>query len=192
MSPKDTAYDPIADADTPQEEVSTSGTQSNTPSSVNPAEWPRRVGELTFHTPAELEEYVKKLRETVKTEAAFLKGKKPKAVSQKTKSHQAMADFINANMPEDLKAILVEVKEDFPLRLRWYPELGQVGVPVTKQPTRSSNGTGGGAQPLIVDETEYPSAKKARDTLHPDMKEKSQNRETIIKYLRGQKHAVEG
>ena len=165
-------------------------TETETSEETQPVvvEYPRTIGDKVFQTPQELEEYSKQLNDLNKEVKAIVKASKPgRPVSQKKVISTAVADFLNEDMSDDLRLALMKIEGDFILRLNIKD--GVFAMPVAATRAEGSGGNRGGRK-VNVDGTEYPSAKNARDTLHPDMKDKQQNFKTIVKYLEGKEHTV--
>ena len=152
-------------------------------------EFPKQFGDMIFQTPDELAKYTAGLKDQLKEMNPIVKATKPgRPVSDKKVTSEAVASFLNASDDKSLKEALGKITDDFVLRLNLKD--GVFSIPTVA--TRTSNGGGGnrGGRAIDVDGIVYTSAKSARDKLHPDMKDKSQNYEAIAKYLEGQSHTV--
>jgi len=150
--------------------------------------FPQTIGDITFQTPEELAEYAAKLDKQLKEMKPIVKATKPgRPASQKKQVSEAVAKFLNSEMDDELQAAIANVEDNFVLRLNL--SNGTFSLPVSAPRAEGSGGNRGG-RAISVDEKDYPSAKNARDTLHPDMKDKSQNYAAIVKYLEAQGHTV--
>ena len=151
-------------------------------------DFPKTIGDRTFQTPAELAEYAASLSAQLKEVNPIVKATKPgRPVSQKKAISNAVAGFLNDTMSDELQSALEKVEGDFILRLSLKD--GVFSMPVSAPRAEGSGGNRGGRS-VNVDGVDYPSAKNARDTLHPDMKDKSQNLQAVVKYLENQGHTV--
>ena len=151
-------------------------------------DFPKTIGDRTFQTPAELAEYAASLSAQLKEVNPIVKATKPgRPVSLKKQVTTAVCTFINNNMDESLSDSIAALEEETIIRLTISD--GIVSIPVSPKRTEGSGGNRGG-RAVNVDGVDYPSAKNARDTLHPDMKEKSQNLQAVVKYLKNQGHEV--
>jgi len=151
-------------------------------------DFPKTVGDRTFQTPAELAEYASNLRNQLKEVGPIVKATKPgRPVSQKKQISTAVATFLNSEMTDELRVAIAKVEGDFILRLSMTD--GVFSMPVAATRGEGSGGNRGG-RAINVDGVDFPSAKNARDILHPDMKNKSQNYDAIVKYLENEKHKV--
>lgn len=154
------------------------------------SEFPRTIGGHVFQTPEELKKYSEEITAQQKEVKAILKeaGKVGRPVSVKRVTSEAIASVLNDNMSEELLEKLEALTEDTAIRITYNPT-----TQVFSFPTVKSGGGGGGSRggkTLNVDGVDYPSAKNARDTLHPDTKDKQQNRRAIIAYLKNEKHTI--
>ena len=169
------------------EETNIMATETAEKPEVN-IDFPKTIGDRTFQTPAELAEYAASLSAQLKEVNPIVKATKPgRPVSLKKQVTTAVCTFINNNMDDKLSASLAELDEETIIRLTIND--GVVSMPVAAKRTEGSGGNRGG-RAVNVDGVDYPSAKNARDTLHPDMKEKSQNLQAVVKYLENQGHEV--
>lgn len=153
-------------------------------------EFPREINGIVFQTPDELAEYAKTISELQKEVKNILKtsGKVGRPPSQKKVMAEAVSVILNENPSAVLNELLDKLTEDTPIRVMFDTTSQQFISPVVKTVTEGS-GTRGGKK-LSVDGTEYPSAKNARETLHPDTEGKAQNRAAIITFLKAQGHSV--
>jgi len=159
-----------------------------------PLTFPRMVGDREFQTPEELQEHVKQLKELAKAGTEILKkaGKTSKAPSQKKVLSEMVAAVLNENMTDELKAKVSGIEEDSRIAVIFLKESGTFAYPTPKAREGGTSGGPRGGRTLVVDGKEYPSAKNARDTLHPEESAKQQNRKTIINFLRKDgKHTID-
>ena len=169
------------------EETNAMATETAEKPEVN-IDFPKTIGDRTFQTPAELAEYAASLSAQLKEVNPIVKATKPgRPVSQKKVISTAVASFLNGNMSDELQSAVEKVEGDFILRLNLKD--GIFSIPVSAPRAEGSGGNRGG-RAVNVDGVNFPSAKNARDTLHPDMKEKSQNLQAVVKYLENQGHEV--
>jgi hypothetical protein len=159
--------------------------------------FPRTIGEKTFYSAEELQQYIAQLdalrsesRGALKEMGISVPG--GRAPSQRKQLAESLAGVINDNRDafSSVFEMVSQLEEDTSIRVEYNKETGMFRYPT---PTKSGEGTGSGgrrAEPLNVDGKEYPSAKGARDTLHPEMVGKSQNRTSIISYLKREGHNV--
>jgi hypothetical protein len=154
----------------------------------------RTIGGRTFHSPEELMAYVAEMDAALKSEKSFLKEKglvATRAPSQRRVLAEHVANILNENMTDELRAELEKAGEDTAIRVMFMSEDNSFVYPAPKASSSNGSGTTGSrGVPLTVDGTEYPSAKNARDTLHPAMKDQNQNRKSIIAYLKKENHEV--
>lgn len=150
--------------------------------------FPQTIGDMTFQTPQELAEYAADLNKKIQAVKPVVKATKPgRPVSQKKAISDAVAKFLNSESDDELRVAIAKVEGDFVLRLNLKD--GVFSLPVSAPRGEGSGGSRGG-RAINVDGQDYQSAKSARDTLHPDMKDKSQNYDAIVKYLIKEEHEV--
>ena len=154
--------------------------------------FPVTIGDRTFNSAEELKSWSDELAELSRTAKAAVKGTKvEKAPTPRKMISEAVSSVLNEHMTDELREALEKLTEDAGVRVIYNVDSNTFSAPVTAKRAAGS-GTGGGVgQKMTVDGREFSSAKLARDTLYPDMKEKSQNRETIKKFLEGKEHKVE-
>ncbi len=169
------------------EDMTTEATETKEQPEVNTT-FPQTIGDKTFQTPGELAEYAASLSKLMAEVKPIVKATKPgRPTPQKKLVSTAVAEFLNSEMDDVLREAIGKVEGDFMLRLNLSE--GKFSMPVAAPRAEGSGGNRGG-RAINVDEQDYPSAKNARDTLHPDMKEKSQNYDAIVRYLQAQGHNV--
>jgi len=173
----------------PQENTEPEGEEMTTEApEKTTSEFPKTIAGKTFQTPQELADYAKELNDLNKEVKELVKATKPgRPASQKKLISTAVSDFLNENMSDDLRLALGKVEGDFNMRLNLKD--GVFTMPVAAPRGEGTGGNRGGRK-IVVDGQEFPSAKNARDTLHPEMKDKSQNYKAIVKYLQNEKHEV--
>jgi hypothetical protein len=149
-------------------------------------EYPREINGIIYNTPEELKAYADSLKEAAKATREALKeiGAVGKAPSQRKVFAELVSRVLNENASNELMEKLSEVEEDTSIRIVFNKSTGMFEYPVQKSSGGSGEGAPRGGKPLTVDGVEYPSARNARDTLHPDMVGKSQNRQAIINFLK--------
>lgn len=151
-------------------------------------DFPKTIHDRTFQTPEELTEYVKDLDSLIKDLKPIAKAIKPgRPTSQKKAISTAVSDYLNSNMSDELRSAVAKLGDEFVMRL--VVKDGVFSLPVSAPRAEGSGGNRGGRM-LTVDGVEFTSAKSARDSLHPDMKDKNQNYNAIVKYLEGKDHTV--
>ena len=147
--------------------------------------FPKTIEGKVFNTADELKEHVAKLTAQAKEGREYLRVNKPSRPASPGKAlGDPMTVILNANA--DMVSKAKAYGKEFVLRITWNHETGKF------EPKLAKSGSGGGVgQSLTVDGKEFPSAKAARDTLHPEDKDKSQGRQAIINMLKNQyKHTV--
>lgn len=166
----------------------TSGTKSEIKiddNAVQTESFPRTIGGRVYKTPEELAVRVKELKDGAKELASYLKTSKTRVPSPRRILAEKVIEILNANM-----GAFKDVITKFEAGSKVSSSIKYDVETKTFSYGSSSGGGGGQKRTLTVDGKEYPSAKAAREQLHPETKGDQQNRKSIISYLESKNHKI--